>query len=82
MAVFFINNSEKIRELLKSFGFTPFSYDTTKYALLKLDFEAMDYCGLYSKSPICVRVYPEQIAGMILLGSDDLRQLYVENYNK
>lgn len=82
MAVFFINNSEKIREFLRSFGFTPYSYNSSRYALLSLDFEAMDYCGLQSTSPQCIRVYPEQIAGMILLGSNNLRQLYVENYNK
>ena len=82
MTVFFINNSEKTRELLKSFGFTPFSYGTDKFVLLHLDFEAMVYSGLKSKIPSYIRVYPEQIADMVLLGSDDLRQLYAENYNK
>lgn len=82
MTLFFIDNTEKIRDLLNSFGFNPFSYRTDKYVLIHLDFEAMEYSGLKSKVPSYIRVYPEQIADMVLLGSYELRKLYAENYRK
>lgn len=82
MTLFFIDNTEKNRVLLKSFGFNPFSYSTDKYVLIHLDFEAMEYGGLKSTVPSYIYVYPEQIADMVLLGSDELRKLYAENYSK
>ena len=82
MTLFFMGNSEKNRDLLKSFGFTPFSYRTNSYVLIQLDFETMEFSGLKSKVPSYIHVYPEQIADMVLLGSDELRKLYAENYSK